>query len=120
MASFLASGLRSMLVRLEPVPWAPTVRNATKKAGGSSKNGRKSAGRRLGVKKHDGAKVDAGNIIVRQRGTNVHPGINVGMGRDHTLFALTEGVVKMKRSKVNEGGKLRKFAHVIAPGSQYM
>lgn len=67
---------------------------AHKKAGGSSRNGRDSAGRRLGVKKFGGEKVIPGNIIVRQRGTKFHPGDNVGMGKDHTLFALTEGHVK--------------------------
>jgi len=66
---------------------------AHKKAGGSSRNGRDSAGRRLGVKKYGGEAVIPGNIIVRQRGTKFHPGSNVGMGRDHTLFALTEGRV---------------------------
>lgn len=67
---------------------------AQKKAGGSSKNGRDSAGRRLGVKKFGGEAVISGNIIVRQRGTKVHPGPNVGMGKDHTLFAVAEGNVK--------------------------
>ena len=67
---------------------------AHKKAGGSSRNGRDSAGRRLGVKKFGGQAVLAGNIIVRQRGTKFHPGINVGMGKDHTLFALVPGAVK--------------------------
>ncbi|MGV2980216.1 50S ribosomal protein L27 [Camelimonas sp. ID_303_24] len=67
---------------------------AHKKAGGSSRNGRDSDGRRLGVKKFGGEAVVAGNIIVRQRGTKVHPGANVGMGKDHTLFALTEGAVR--------------------------
>ena len=67
---------------------------AHKKAGGSSRNGRDSAGRRLGVKKFGGESVLAGNIIVRQRGTKWHPGTNVGMGKDHTLFALTEGNVQ--------------------------
>ena len=67
---------------------------AHKKAGGSSRNGRDTAGRRLGVKKFGGENVIAGNIIVRQRGTKVHPGNNVGMGKDHTLFALSEGNVK--------------------------
>ncbi|UMM63426.1 50S ribosomal protein L27 [Aristophania vespae] len=70
---------------------------AQKKAGGSSRNGRDSAGRRLGVKKFGGEHVIAGNIIVRQRGTKVHAGENVGIGRDHTLFALTEGRVKFQR-----------------------
>ena len=67
---------------------------AHKKAGGSSRNGRDSAGRRLGVKKFGGEIVVPGNIIVRQRGTKFHPGDNVGMGRDHTLFALEGGAVK--------------------------
>ncbi len=69
---------------------------AHKKAGGSSRNGRDTEGKRLGVKKFDGQKVKAGNIIVRQRGTKVHPGENVGCGRDYTLFALKEGVVKFE------------------------
>lgn len=67
---------------------------ATKKAGGSSRNGRDSAGRRLGVKKADGQYVIPGNIIVRQRGTKIHPGKNVGLGKDHTIFALIEGKVE--------------------------
>jgi len=66
---------------------------AHKKAGGSSRNGRDSAGRRLGVKKFGGEQVLAGNIIVRQRGTKWHPGVNVGIGKDHTLFALAQGAV---------------------------
>lgn len=66
---------------------------AHKKAGGSSRNGRDSAGRRLGVKQFGGQRVLAGNVLVRQRGTKFHPGANVGMGRDHTLFALVEGEV---------------------------
>ncbi|MDX1483312.1 MAG: 50S ribosomal protein L27 [Alphaproteobacteria bacterium] len=67
---------------------------AHKKAGGSSRNGRDSIGRRLGVKKFGGESVIAGNIIVRQRGTKFHPGENVGIGKDHTLFALTDGEVR--------------------------
>ncbi|ACK52189.1 ribosomal protein L27 [Methylocella silvestris BL2] len=67
---------------------------AHKKAGGSSRNGRDSAGRRLGVKKFGGERVVSGNIIVRQRGTKWHPGANVGIGVDHTLFALADGAVK--------------------------
>jgi large subunit ribosomal protein L27 len=67
---------------------------AHKKAGGSSRNGRDSAGQRLGVKKFGGEAVIPGNIIVRQRGTKMFPGQNVGMGKDHTLFALREGAVK--------------------------
>ena len=70
---------------------------AHKKAGGSSRNGRDSAGRRLGVKKFGGESVLAGNIIVRQRGTKFHPGENVGMGKDHTLFALTTGPVNFRK-----------------------
>jgi large subunit ribosomal protein L27 len=67
---------------------------AHKKAGGSSRNGRDSAGRRLGVKRFGGEQVLAGNILVRQRGTKWHPGSGVGMGRDHTLFALHDGDVE--------------------------
>jgi large subunit ribosomal protein L27 len=70
---------------------------AHKKAGGSSRNGRDSAGRRLGVKKFGGEAVVAGNIIVRQRGTKFHPGENVGMGKDHTLFALCDGNVSFRQ-----------------------
>ncbi len=72
---------------------------ATKKAGGSSKNGRDSAGRRLGVKKSDGSYVIPGNIIVRQRGTKFYPGQNVGLGKDHTIFAVSDGTVRFKRGK---------------------
>lgn len=75
---------------------------AQKKAGGSSKNGRDSAGRRLGVKRHDGQAVLAGTIIVRQRGTKFHAGRNVGIGRDHTLFSLVDGVVTFSRGKTNK------------------
>ena len=70
---------------------------AHKKAGGSSRNGRDSAGQRLGVKKFGGQTVLAGNILVRQRGTKVHPGVNVGVGKDFTLFALIDGVVKFEK-----------------------
>ncbi|MFT9258813.1 MAG: 50S ribosomal protein L27 [Acetobacter sp.] len=70
---------------------------AQKKAGGSSRNGRDSAGRRLGIKKFGGELVLAGNIIVRQRGTKVKAGVNVGVGRDHTLFALVQGNVRFER-----------------------
>ncbi|MFV0385064.1 50S ribosomal protein L27 [Paracoccus sp. (in: a-proteobacteria)] len=70
---------------------------AHKKAGGSSRNGRDSAGRRLGVKLYGGQSATAGNIIVRQRGTKWWPGDNVGMGRDHTLFALTDGHVTFRK-----------------------
>lgn len=80
---------------------------AHKKAGGSSRNGRDSEGRRLGVKKFGGQQVLAGNIIMRQRGTKVYAGNNVGMGKDHTLFALTEGVVEFSK-----GFKNRSFVSV--------
>ncbi|GGE78387.1 MULTISPECIES: 50S ribosomal protein L27 [Sphingomonas] len=83
---------------------------AHKKAGGSSRNGRDSAGRRLGVKKFGGEEVIGGNIIIRQRGTRVYPGVNVGMGKDHTLFALTEGRVVFHSGKLS-----RKFVSVEAP-----
>ncbi len=75
---------------------------ATKKAGGSSKNGRDSKGRRLGPKKGDGQKVISGNIIIRQRGTKYYPGMKVDMGRDHTIYALEDGIVRFKRSKDNK------------------
>ena len=74
---------------------------ATKKAGGSSRNGRDSAGRRLGVKRYAGQLVIPGNILVRQRGTKIHPGNYVGMGRDHTIFSLIKGKVQFKKSKLN-------------------
>ena len=72
---------------------------ATKKAGGSSRNGRDSAGRRLGVKKFGGEIVISGNILVRQRGTKFHPGSNVGIGKDHTLFAKLNGKVSFKKNR---------------------
>ena len=81
---------------------------ATKKAGGSSRNGRDRAGRRLGVKRYGGQLVVPGNIIVRQRGTKIHPGQHVGMGRDHSIFSLIKGTVKFKTSKLN-----RTFVSVI-------
>ncbi len=81
---------------------------ATKKAGGSSRNGRDSAGRRLGVKKYGQQLVRPGNIIVRQRGTKIHPGSNVGMGKDHSIFSLVSGKVKFKKSKLN-----RTFVSVV-------
>ena len=82
---------------------------AHKKAGGSSRNGRDSDGRRLGVKKFGDERVLAGNIIVRQRGTKWHPGVNVGMGKDHTLFALSDGRVRF----LTKAG--RAFVSVVAP-----
>ncbi len=81
---------------------------AHKKAGGSSRNGRDSAGKRLGVKMFGGQKVIPGNILVRQRGTTFHPGANVGIGRDHTLFALIEGVVHFRKTRA------RQYIEVIA------
>ena len=72
---------------------------ATKKAGGSSRNGRDSAGRRLGVKKYGGKIVNPGNIIIRQRGTKIFPGTHVKMGKDHTIFSLVKGKVHFKKSK---------------------
>jgi ribosomal protein L27 len=83
------------LSRLLPLAYgAMQMRWATKRAGGSTRNGRDSAGRRLGVKRHQDHFVMPGNIIVRQRGTKIHPGPNVGMGRDHTLYALVDGYVR--------------------------
>ncbi|NOZ34640.1 MAG: 50S ribosomal protein L27 [Chlorobi bacterium] len=75
---------------------------AHKKGMGSSRNGRDSESKRLGVKLYGGQKVTAGNIIVRQRGTKHFPGVNVGMGRDHTLFALTDGIIIFKKKRNNK------------------
>ncbi len=83
---------------------------ATKKAGGSSRNGRDSAGRRLGIKKYAGEKVISGNIIARQRGTKWHPGTGVGIGTDHTIFAVVDGIVKFVKAGKNE----RVYINVIA------
>ena len=83
---------------------------AHKKAGGSSRNGRDSESKRLGVKMFGGEEVVAGNIIVRQRGTKFHPGVNVGCGRDHTLFAKADGVVQFSV----KGPKQRKYVNVVA------
>jgi large subunit ribosomal protein L27 len=82
---------------------------AHKKAGGSTKNGRDSESKRLGVKMYGGQQVIAGNIIVRQRGTRVHAGVNVGIGRDHTLFAKSDGQVKFEK----KGPKNRQFVSVV-------
>jgi large subunit ribosomal protein L27 len=82
---------------------------AHKKAGGSTKNGRDSESKRLGVKIYGGQKIIAGNIIIRQRGTRVHAGVNVGLGRDHTLFAKKDGFVKFER----KGPKNRQFVSVV-------
>ena len=84
---------------------------AHKKGGGSTRNGRDSAGKRLGVKRYDTQAVRAGTIIVRQRGTRIHPGTNVGLGRDHTLFSLVDGTVKFERGKLG-----RKVASVYPYG----
>ena len=86
---------------------------AHKKAGGSSRNGRDSESKRLGVKKYGSEAVVAGNIIVRQRGTKYYPGTNVGMGKDHTLFALTEGRVAFRDGKLG-----RKFVCVDMGAAQ--
>jgi large subunit ribosomal protein L27 len=80
---------------------------AHKKAGGSSRNGRDSAGQRRGVKRYGGQKVLAGNILVRQVGTSIHPGKNVGLGKDFTLFALVDGEVKYEKYKRNNKVKTR-------------
>jgi large subunit ribosomal protein L27 len=81
---------------------------AHKKAGGSSRNGRDSESKRLGVKMFGGQQAIAGNIIVRQRGTKWHPGSGVGMGKDHTLFALTDGCVTFRDGKLG-----RKYVHIM-------
>ena len=85
---------------------------AHKKAGGSSRNGRDTAGKRLGVKKFGGEHVIPGNLIIRQRGTKYHPGKGVGMGRDHTLFALVEGHVTFRKSGD------RQFVQIAPPVAQ--
>ena len=82
---------------------------AHKKAGGSSRNGRDSAGQRFGVKRYSGQKVLAGNILVRQRGTKIHPGNNVGLGKDYTIYAKIDGVVAFERL-----GKDRKMVSVYS------
>lgn len=82
---------------------------AHKKGVGSSKNGRDSNPKMLGVKRFDGQLVNAGTIIVRQRGTRINPGKNVGLGRDHTLFALSDGVVKFSQK-----GRTKKFVSILA------
>jgi len=83
---------------------------AHKKAGGSSRNGRDSAGQRFGVKRFAGQRVLAGNILVRQKGTTLHPGNNVGLGKDYTIFAKIDGIVAFERF-----GKNRKRVSVYAP-----
>ena len=83
-----------------------------KKAGSTGGHNRNSAGRRLGVKRFDGQVVRSGNILVRQRGTRIHPGLNVGLGRDHTIFALIDGVVKFSLTRVG-----RQKVSVLPPSS---
>lgn len=83
---------------------------AHKKAGGSTKNGRDSESKRLGVKLFGGQAVIAGNIIIRQRGTKVHAGVNVGLGRDHTLYAKSDGFIKFEK----KGPKNRQFVSVVS------
>ena len=83
---------------------------AHKKAGGSTRNGRDSESKRLGVKRFGGETVSAGSIIVRQRGTKFHPGQNVGIGRDHTIFANSDGQVKFEQ----KGDKGRKYVSIVA------
>jgi large subunit ribosomal protein L27 len=82
---------------------------AHKKAGGSSRNGRDSNSKRLGVKAYGGETIHAGSIIIRQRGTQVHPGVNVGIGKDHTLFALVDGHVQF----VIKGANRRKLVNIV-------
>jgi len=82
---------------------------AHKKAGGSSRNGRDSESKRLGIKRFGGESVSAGNILVRQRGTKFHPGVNVGCGHDHTLFAKADGTVLFE----TKGPKKRKYISVV-------
>ena len=82
---------------------------AHKKAGGSSRNGRDSAGQRYGIKRYGGQLVRAGNILVRQRGTKIHPGANVGLGKDYTIFSKIDGIVSFERM-----GKTRKKVSVYA------
>lgn len=107
--------LRLAMTRLQPLhPQLVMTRGmATKKAGGSSTNGRDSAGRRLGIKLYPNQLAKAGSILIRQRGTKFYPGDNVGMGRDHTLFAKLAGIVKYTRKPDN---KKRHVVHVILPG----
>ena len=82
---------------------------AHKKAGGSSRNGRDSESKRLGVKRYGGELISAGSIIIRQRGTKIHPGVNVGMGKDHTLFALVAGTVAF----ATKGKEKKKIVNIV-------
>jgi large subunit ribosomal protein L27 len=87
---------------------------AQKKGGGSTRNGRDSEAKRLGVKSYGGQLINAGTIIIRQRGTKIHPGTNVGMGKDHTLFALVTGTVQF----VTKGEKNRRYATIVPAAAQ--
>ena len=86
---------------------------AHKKAGGSSRNGRDSESKRLGVKSYGGELINAGSIIIRQRGTRIHPGVNVGMGKDHTLFALVRGTVAF----ATKGKAKKKMVNIVPPAA---
>lgn len=100
-------------------PYLVFTRFATKKAKGSSKNGRDSIGRRLGPKVIDGEYVETGNILVRQRGTKMYPGIDVGCGKDHTLYALAPGLVRFCRAKSDPGKKKGKVFVRIEPPPEH-
>lgn len=95
----------SLTTAITSSPFAQSVRHASKKAKGSSRNGRDSIGKRLGPKVMDGEYVLAGNILVRQRGTKVRPGVDVASGRDHTLYALSDGIAKFSRLPPRPGKK---------------
>ena len=111
MASILSSLPRLSLRASPPSPIITTqIRNATKKAGGSSNNGRDSAGRRLGIKVQHGQIINAGSIIVRQRGKKFYAGENVGMGKDHTLFAKFDGAVVFSK---HESRKKKKVVSLL-------
>ena len=105
----LVNGLRSST----PSVLTATRGMATKKAGGSSSNGRDSIGRRLGIKVWPNQEAKAGNILVRQRGQKFRAGTNVGMGKDHTLFAKVDGVVSMTKIQASRTKKLRNVVHVL-------
>lgn len=107
------------LPSVRPNLFTAPSRQASKKAKGSSKNGRKTAGRRLGPKVMDGEFVLPGNILVRQRGTRMHPGIDVGCGRDHTLYALSPGLVRFCRAKPEEGKRSGRVFVRIEPAGEH-
>mmetsp|Transcript_8306 Transcript_8306/g.11794 ORF Transcript_8306/g.11794 Transcript_8306/m.11794 type:complete len:117 (+) Transcript_8306:212-562(+) len=115
MSSQLANSIQRIALSASRLPRSPAhiltqIRTATKKAGGSSNNGRDSAGRRLGIKRYGDAQVNAGTIIARQRGKKWYPGENVGMGKDHTLFAKIDGIVKFTQHAY----KNKRVANVVA------